>query len=246
MTAKVDSKIRNLALKVIAEGKNKRAITVLKMLLSKGSVTTDDLNDLGYNHPPRAVGDVRDAGIPIVTGNTISGKSGRRMAIYSFGDPSKIRDGRVGGRSAFPKAFKAALIAEYGSVDCITGAHLDARVLQIDHRVPYRIAGDAGLADRDVRSYMLLDGSSQRAKSWACEHCPNMLESQLAKICKSCFWASPNDYKHVATEQIRRTDISWQGPDVTVHDRLQKKAKAMGTTVAEVIKTIVRQTAKDG
>lgn len=80
MTAKVDSKIRNLALKVIAEGKNKRAITVLKMLLSKGSVTTDDLNDLGYNHPPRAVGDVRDAGIPIVTGNTISGKSGRRMA----------------------------------------------------------------------------------------------------------------------------------------------------------------------
>src|SRR6185312_12399675 len=60
-----------------------------------------------------------------------------------------------------------------GCADRITGAKLDARVLQIDHRIPFRVAGDAGLADQDVDAYMLLDASSQRAKSWSCEQCPN-------------------------------------------------------------------------
>lgn len=120
---------------------------------------------MGYNHPPRAVGDVRDAGIPIITGRAISKRTGRRMAVYSFGNPSHIQGGRIGGRSALPKVFKAKLITHYGSVDCITGARLDERVLQIDHRVPYRIAGDIGLDDFNVKNYMLLDASSQRAKS---------------------------------------------------------------------------------
>lgn len=127
-------------------------------MLKKGSITTDDLNELGYNHPPRAVGDVRDAGVPIVTGSTTSRKTGRRMAVYTFGSPEQIQEGRIGGRSAFPKVFKDALVARYGSVDRITGATLDPKALTIDHRVPYRIAGDAGLQDLDVEQFMLLDG----------------------------------------------------------------------------------------
>ena len=150
----VDKRIKALAEKVIAEGKNKRAIAVLKVLLEKGSISTDELNDLGYNHPPRAVGDVRDAGIPIDTGQGTSQKTGRRMGIYTFGDPAKIQAGRVGGRSAFPKSFKAALIARYGSVDCINGARLDEKVLQIDHRIPYRISGDSALENHKVDDYM--------------------------------------------------------------------------------------------
>jgi hypothetical protein len=240
----IDPKIRALAERVIATGKNKRAIAVLKALLNKGSITTDDLNALGYNHPPRAVGDVRDAGIPIVTGTTVS-KTGRRMAVYSFGDPSRIQSGRVGGRSAFPKAFKAALIEKYGSIDCITGAKLDERVLQIDHRIPYRIAGDIGLSDHDVKDYMLLDASSQRAKSWSCEHCPNMMTTRKESLCRTCFWASPESYKYVATRQMRRTDIVWQGPDVSLHDRLKVQADRRKTTVAEILKRLARQNSKD-
>lgn len=134
------------------------------MLLKSGTVSTDELQELGYNHPPRVIGDIRDAGIPIVTGSGTS-KGGNRMAVYSLGSSSDIQAGRIGGRSALPKAFKVKLIAKYGSVDCITGAELDERVLQIDHRIPYRIAGDTGLSDHDVAAYMLLDASSQRAKS---------------------------------------------------------------------------------
>lgn len=244
MPLSIDPRIRALAERVIARGGNKRAIAVLKALLSRGTISTDELAKMGYEHPPRAVGDVRDAGIPIVTGSAISERTGRRMAVYSFGDPSQIQDGRVGGRSALPKAFKAALIARYGSVDCITGAQLDGRVLQIDHRIPFRIAGDAGLGDQDVESYMLLDASSQRAKSWSCEHCPNA-GARDSIVCATCFWAFPEKYDHIATQQIRRTDVTWQGDDVAVHDRLKTEAERRKTTVAEILRRLGRQSAKD-
>lgn len=238
--ATVHPKIADLANKVIAEGKNKRAIAALKVLLKKGEVTTDDLNDLGYNHPPRAIGDVRDAGIPIKTGSATSSKSGKRMAVYTFGDPADIQSGRIGGRSAFPKAFKTALLQRYGSKDCITGAVLDERVLQIDHRIPYRVAGDAGLSDHDVEHFMLLDASSQRQKSWSCENCPNMKGKRDLSICKSCYWASPEDYKHIATAQIRRADVVWQGKDVEAYALLAKEASKRGMTVSDLIRVKLR------
>lgn len=238
----VDPRIRDIAERVIAEGKNKRAIAVLKVLLDKGTISTDELNDLGYNHPPRAVGDVRDAGVPIETGSGTSERTGRRMAIYSFGDPDKIQEGRIGGRSALPKKFKASLLQRYGSIDCITGAVLDERVLQIDHRIPYRIAGDAGLADHNVEEYMLLDASSQRAKSWSCEHCKNM-EMRDIDLCRTCYWAYPEDYKHIALDAIRRTDVSWQGDDVAVHDEIKAIADKQGVTVREVLLQLARQRA---
>jgi hypothetical protein len=162
-----DPQVRKIAEDYVLSGSNKRAVAAVKLMLGKGFVTTDDLNELGYNHPPRAIGDVRDAGIPVITGSMISERSGRRMAIYWLGAAADIIGGRIGGRSAFPKAFKAALVAKYGSRDCITGAVLPAAVLQIDHRVPFRVAGDAGLKDHDAHAYMLLDASSQRAKSWS-------------------------------------------------------------------------------
>lgn len=240
----VDPKIRELAEKVISEGKNKRAIAVLEALLDKGTITTDELNEMGYNHPPRAVGDVRDAGVPIVTGSVTSAKTGRRMAVYSFGNPDLIQEGRIGGRSAFPKTFKPALVKRYGAMDSITGAKLDERVLQIDHRIPYRIAGDAGLAEHNVEEYMLLDASSQRAKSWTCEHCRNM-EIRDPDICRKCYWAFPERYTHVAMDEIRRTDIAWQGDDVRVHDDLKALAQRRGVSIRDLLLELARQKAND-
>jgi hypothetical protein len=215
-------------------------------MLDKGSISTDEINELGYNHPPRAIGDVRDCGIPVITGKGVS-KSGQQMAIYSLGVAADIQEGRVGGRSALPKKFKLALIERYGSVDCITGARLDERVLQIDHRVPYRVDGDAGLSDHDVEAYMLLDASSQRAKSWSCENCPNMAPAaRVPAVCRRCFWAYPEDYDHIATEHLRRTDVSWQGEDVAIHDRLKSLANAQGVTIGEFLRQLARARASEG
>ena len=244
MTESIDPRVRGLAEKVIAEGKNKRAVAALTVLLEKGSISTDELQEMGYNHPPRAIGDIRDSGIPIITGSVISSKTGRRMAIYTFGNSEDIQAGRIGGRSAFPKAFKRALVEHYGAIDCITGAGLNERVLQIDHRIPYRIAGDASLERLDLRDFMLLDGSSQRAKSWSCEHCSNMLHARSAETCKTCFWASPEDYNHIATEDYRRTDVAWQGVDVSIHDKLKARAENLGISVAELLRRLARQNAR--
>ncbi|CAN7464538.1 hypothetical protein [Caulobacter sp. LjRoot300] len=244
MANQVDRAIRDLAQKLIASGWSRRGADVLRVMLEKGWISTDDINDLGYNHPPRAVGDVRDAGIPVITGKGTS-RTGRRMAVYALGVAADIQEGRVGGRSAFPKKFKAELIRRYGSIDCITGAKLDERVLQIDHRIPYRIGGDAGLSDHDVEAFMLLDGSSQRAKSWSCESCPNMQpEARVVSTCKSCFWSFPENYEHIATEQIRRTDLVWQGDDVDVYDRLRGLAGISGLSVGEYLLQLARAKVK--
>ena len=244
MAKPIDPRIRALAESIVAKGGENRVVLVLKTILKQGSISTDELAALGYGHPPRAAGDVKDAGIPIIKTMVRSERTGRRMAVYSFGDPDDIQEGRIGGRSAFPKTFKNALIERYGSIDCITGATLDERILQIDHRIPYRIAGDANFDNLDVEDFMLLDGSSQRAKSWSCEHCPNMLDAQAASVCKTCYWAFPENYEHIATEDYRRTDITWQGDDVPVHDRFKKQADKLGISVAELLRRLARQSGK--
>lgn len=47
---------------------NKRPATVIQYILKHGYITTEELKDIyGYNHPPRAIRDVREQGIPIET-----------------------------------------------------------------------------------------------------------------------------------------------------------------------------------
>ena len=241
MSDPIDPEVRALVERHLAASPSSRASKALRAMLDKGSVTTNDLNELGYNHPPRAIGDVRDAGIPVVTERDRT-PEGRPMARYRLGRASDIQGDRHGGRSVLPKSFKVDLLTRYGSADCITGAKLDPRVLQIDHRVPYRVAGDAGLAERDTAAYMLLDASSQRAKSWSCEHCPNYHEPlRDPDVCKTCFWAYPEDYRHIAMQQIRRTDVVWKGADVSVHDRLKRFADREGITMAELLLRLARR-----
>ena len=238
--ASVHPRIRALAKRIVARGKNKRAVETLKALLDKGRVSTDEIQAMGYIHPPRAIADIRDLGVPIITTMTTSEKTGKSMAVYTFGNPEDIREGRIGGRSAFSKSFKKDLVEHYGAVDHITRVPVDERVLQIDHRVPYRIAGEFRGATPNVGDFMLLDGSSQRAKSWSCENCPNMNAARAADTCRTCFWAFPENYTHIATKEYRRTDIVWRGKDVALHDLLKKQADKRNIDVAELLRRIAR------
>lgn len=46
----------------------KRPRTVIQHILKNGFITSQELKDIyGYNHPPRAVRDVREYGIPLIT-----------------------------------------------------------------------------------------------------------------------------------------------------------------------------------
>ena len=156
-------------------------------------------------------------------------KTGRLMAIYTFGDPSLIRGDRFQGRRAFPKGFKELLVEKQGSKCALCSTPYEPQFLQIDHRVPYQIAGESSDIERSLDEYMLLCGSCQRSKSWSCEHCDNWREGRQPAICKACYWAIPEDYTHIALKDHRRLEIVWLGEDeVAEHTKL----KALASTNA--------------
>ena len=235
----IDPRILALCEKVTA----KRPRTVIDHIIEHGSVTTEELQSLyGYDHPPRAVGDVRDNGIPIETFKVRSVRTGRMIAAYRFDSPDNIVSGRIGGRKAFSKRFKKALIELYGARDAITGERYEPRYLQIDHRVPYRVGGESAHDESRPDAHMLLDASSQRAKSWSCEQCRNWKQDHDQAVYRSCFWASPEAYTHIAGEHVRRVDIEWRGSEVAAFERIRIRAEREDTTVAAFIKRLLART----
>lgn len=235
---KIDPRILALCDQVTA----KRPKTVVQHILSHGSITTEELQSIyNYDHPPRAIRDVRENGIPLVTFKVKSDRTNRMIAAYKFGDPDEIKHGRIGGRKALPKKLKEDLIREYGESDHLTGVRLDPSYLQIDHRVPYEVSGDDHIGEYDINNFMLLDAYSQRAKSWACESCQNWKVIRDPETCKSCYWAFPEDYSHVAMREIRRVDLQWIEGDVQHFDKLRTLAKKQNLTVAELSVSILNK-----
>lgn len=217
-----------------------RAKVVIDHIIKHGYITTEDLKETyGYNHPPRAAGDVRDQGIPLETFK-VRGSDGRSIGAYRFGDPSKIEDGKLGGRKVLPKQLKKELIALFGARCSISTEKYDESHLQIDHRIPYRISGDEG-TDRNSADFMLLSGAAQRQKSWACEHCQNFLEHKEFENCKSCYWAFPENFTHVAMKQERRVDITFSGQDIDKLKILEKRANENGSSIHEEIKRLINK-----
>lgn len=217
----------------------KRPATVITHILEHGFITTDELkSEYGYGHPPRAARDVREHGIPLETFR-VKNAEGRTIGAYRFGDLTKTTD-TLEGRKAFSKQFKRDLIAMYGSrcVVCLT--EYEERYLQIDHRIPYEVAGDPDDFERNPREYMLLCGSCNRAKSWSCEHCENWHSLKAPEVCMGCYWAQPESYKHVAMRDVRRLDIVWTDRDVEVYEELSQQAKDSGVSVSEYVKDVLR------
>jgi hypothetical protein len=142
---------------------------------------------------------------------------------------------KLAGRSVLPKRLLNALYAASGGRCYIDFTTYEKPYLQIDHRVPYAVAGEPA-SPNDQAAFMLLCGSCQRKKSWSCEHCPNWAAREAA-TCKSCYWASPEHYSHMATEQIRRVELTFKGESqVELADRLKGDAEQRGVSVADLIK----------
>jgi len=217
---------------------SKRPKTIILHLLKYGSITTEEISDLyGYDHPPRAIRDVRENGIPLITYKVKSNKTGRIIGAYKFGDESEIIAGRIGGRKAFSKQFKSKLIGHYGEKSTLTNEHIDSRYLQIDHRIPYQVSGNS--FSECVGNYMLLDASDQRAKSWSCENCINFDSLHNIFICKTCFWAYPENYTHIALKQQRRLYILWDNMEIDSYNKLKKIATNQNIDIQTLIKEIL-------
>ena len=224
----------------------KRPKTVIDHILKHGHITTEELKaKYGYNHPPRAVRDVREHGIPLETFR-VTGSDGRKIAAYRFGDASKKRFRKLSGRTGLSKKIKEFLINKHGCKCFIYLEEMDKSEIQIDHRVPYEVGGDGESIELNPNDFTLLSGSANRAKSWSCEHCKNWLTLKKREICLSCYWAYPEDYSHVAMRQIRRLDLLWQNKEVKQYEKLKTDAKKSGQTIPEFVKQIIEKAIKRG
>ncbi len=218
----------------------RRARTVIDHILKHGQISTEELkNKYGYNHPPRAARDVKEHGIPLER-TTVVGSDGRKIAAYRFADPSKVELRRLSGRTGLSKQIKQALIQKYGCQCFIYLEKMPEAELQIDHRVPYEVAGDSG-GQLSPDDFMLLCGSANRAKSWSCEHCENWRSRKKREICLSCYWAYPEEYTHIAMRPVRRVDLLWQGGEVTEYDRLKSDARKAGKRLPQFVKQIIER-----
>ena len=216
----------------------KRAKTVIDHILKHGQITTEELKVIyGYDHPPRAARDVREYGIPIETFR-VTGSNGRQIGAYRFGDIRKQRFNKLAGRTGLSKKIKEALVAKYGCKCFIYLEKMDAKELQIDHRIPYEVGGEVA-GELDPEDFMLLSGSANRAKSWTCEHCENWNGKKDKKICLSCYWAYPENYTHIAMRQIRRVDLVWQGDEVVTYDKLKAQSIKLQKDIPEFVKQII-------
>jgi hypothetical protein len=197
----------------------KRPRTVIQHILKHGYITSQELKDLyGYNHPPRAVRDVREYGIPLVT-YRVEGTDGRKIAAYKFGDPSVIKNilSKAAGRTVLSKTLKQTLVEKYGAKCFVYFEPMEENVLQVDHRIPYEISGEQD--EQNIEMYMLLSPSANRAKSWTCEHCENWSHKD-SDFCVKCFWAYPEDYEHIAGKQQRVISIIFTGDEIEDYERL--------------------------
>lgn len=216
----------------IAETLSGRARLAVEIIRDRGVVTTADVAAAGYEHAPRALADVREAGIPLVKVMVTNPDTGKRMASYTFGDPDQVLAGRFGGRVALPKRLKYVLAARDG-VRCAICLHsYDLSNLTVDHRVPYRVGGDSS----ESADFMLLCRGCQRLKSWACEHCPNWSTAD-ASVCRTCSWASPTEYDHVATIRQRQAVVTFQGDaELRVLEDVARDAAAQDLAIPDYIK----------
>jgi hypothetical protein len=220
----------------------KRPKTVITHILKHGQITTEELKNLyGYNHPPRAARDVKEHGIPIER-ITVVGTDGRKIAAYRFGDTTNLKVRRFDGRTGLSKQIKDALIAKYGCRCFIYLEEMPEAALQIDHRVPFEVAGESEAMSPE--DFMLLCGSANRAKSWSCEHCENWRSQKDREVCLTCYWAYPENHSHVAMKQLRRVDLLWQGNDTEQYERLKADAAEAGMAIPDFVKEVLRSVLK--
>lgn len=220
---------------------NKRARIVIEHIIEHGFITTENLEKTyGYKHPPRAARDVREAGIPLETFR-VQSTEGRWIAAYKFGDLTQVRGGRLAGRRTFPKKFKAELYKASKGKCAVCRGDFAARYLQIDHRVPYEVAGETPSAQLGMELYMLLCGSCNRAKSWSCEHCANWLNAKSLQVCSTCYWAVPDNYLHIALREIRRVDMLWDEDEVEIYEKLKQQSQKNAVPLPDYVKKIIAE-----
>ena len=63
-------------------------------------------------------------------------------------------------------------------------------------------------------------------------------------MCESCYWASPDQYSHIALSEARRLVVVWEGSDVEMYDLLLVAADVAGIDPTEFAKLSIKRSLK--
>lgn len=212
-----------------------RPVRVIWECITNGEVSTEKLQQVyGYNQPPRAARDVRELGFPLVTTTGIT-EDGRRMAIYKIGDITEFE--QKTGRKIFSKKEKELLISINGAKCFFCKQDLLPNELQIDHRVPFEVAGNNEHDKTGTDALILLCNSCNRSKSWSCEQCQNF-QDKVIKICKTCYWCDPDCYDHVRTELKRVVNFSFDSTELDLSKFAHMNNTHMRNMILKFLKEI--------
>ena len=215
-----------------------RGAKLLAALIEKGEMTTKELEESGYGHPPRVRMDLQDIGIEIGTHyDTPNPQSGNRMGTYYLISPTPGEITKK--RRPPPKSFKKKLVTKHKNLCAITQYVFPENELQMDHRIPFLVGGDPDSYKLD--DWMPLSGSAQMLKKKACDDCENSSAKDV-KICGTCYWAFPESYTHVATiPQIVATMVFRGDDEVKLFEKISDIAKNNNRSDNEIIKSILNQ-----
>ena len=86
--------------------------------------------------------------------------------------------------------------------------------LQIDHRVPFEVAGNVLHQSEGINALILVCSSCNRSKSWTCESSCNNFNAKDADFCKTCYWYNPDSYLHIGGKKKAIVNLSFdEGED---------------------------------
>lgn len=239
-TTTIDPRILEIASKITA----KRPKVVVDHIIKNGFITTEELEQkYGYKHPPRAARDVREQGLPLETFR-VKASDGRSIGAYRFANPDEIINNRIGGRQIFSKEFKELLIKQDGEKCGICNGQFEHRYLQIDHRIPYEVAGDVSDQENRPEDFMLVCGTCNRKKSWSCEQCVNWQTNKDQSKCKTCYWASPHQYQHLAGKNIGRVEIIFEAENNALYETIKAQSNSSGKPIHELLIELLKKSIK--
>ena len=221
-------------LKRIEAVTNKQARIVLDHIAKNGSITTEELKNIGYEHPPRARMDALDLGFPIVT-KRVKNSVGKSIGAYSFDLSRPLDDPSRMGRLALPKLEREAILDKAERKCQLCGAEHD---LQVDHRVPYQVAGEA-LKD-SKEPYMVLCGSCNRKKSWPASTARTLWNQAGREVPIVLLGESREPHACRDIAYTSRGHLIWQGEETRSFDDFRSKCKNEGKSIEAGIKEMMR------
>lgn len=188
---------------------------VFQCVLRKGYVTKDDCKAAGCDYV--VIRDLRKVGVPFV----------RHLNKYYLDWPSSsVGEYHL---QSLPPALRDQVIRDYGNRCAICLQVFESKELFPDHKIPRKIAGDDLLVEEGPLAFQACCYSCNNRKQQACRKCPNQVELKNPDNCRRCYWASPEDYDHVAMVEEMRADLVARGESQIVRlSRLLKAARRMG------------------